>query len=528
MQSVYPPRPPYPPRPGPVPGKSDRDLVAQLRGKDGERHYAVALLLARHWLPARDYALLCLASATPTAQLVATSAFHQVLGRLTGGTPPSGALRPQLLVAVRETVRTWAADDGICAAIPELRKPTGGRGLHSAKPGAPASRRLAERAFTALPGASQCLLWHTEVEAEPINIPAGLLGIDTATARVAAEQVREQFRVGLVRAHKELAPSPECRFYNRLLDVPIRRGGTLLPDVQQHLAQCTHCRYAADQLGHFEGGLGLLLADAVLGWGGRRYLASRPGRGALEPWSPAAEPAAAPAPPAPAGRHRTASERRHTAAAVAVGLASLALLAAVLAAHGWSDDDGLPRPSATWGIPAVGFPRPGATGLPATASAAGASLAEPGAGTQGSLRNVATGRCLAIKVGQSSSGTGIRLTECSSAGSQQWSYEFDGVLRSTADPALCLAADPEARSVRVAPCAVHAGEAAYILTGSGELLLRRSQDLALAAKSGRRHAHVVVADRDGSGPQRWVLGDHEDTEAWHASASPTSTHRSRT
>lgn len=527
MQSVYPPRPPYPPRPGPVPGKSDRDLVAQLRGKDGERHYAVALLLARHWLPARDYALLCLASATPTAQLVATSAFHQVLGRLTGGMPPSGALRPQLLVAVRETVRTWAADDGICAAMPELRKPTGGRGLHTAKPGAPASRRLAERAFTALPGAAQCLLWHTEVEAEPITIPAGLLGIDTATARVAAEQVREQFRVGLVRAHKELAPSPECRFYNRLLDVPIRRGGTLLPDVQQHLAQCAHCRYAADQLGHFEGGLGLLLADAVLGWGGRRYLASRPGRGALEPWSPAPEPAPAPAHhPAPAGRHRTASERRHTAAAVAVGLASLALLAAILAAHGWSDDDGLPRPGATWGIPAVGFPRPGTAGLPATAPASGTSLDEPGAGAKGSLRNLATDRCLATTGGSVSSGGGVRLAECSPDGSPQWSYEFDGLLRSTADPALCLAAAPEDRSVRVAPCAVHAREVAYTLTGSGELLLRRRQDLALAAKPGRKH--VVVADRDGSGLQRWAFEELGDTEAGHASASPTAPRHSGT
>jgi len=56
----------------------------------------------------------------------------------------------------------------------------------------------------------------------------------------------------------------------------MRRGGVLLPDVQQHLTEC-QCRFAAEQLSHFEGGLGTLLAQAVLGWGAR-YLESRPGR----------------------------------------------------------------------------------------------------------------------------------------------------------------------------------------------------------------------------------------------------------
>ncbi|MCZ0990449.1 hypothetical protein O1M54_41550 [Streptomyces diastatochromogenes] len=281
MQSPYPPRPPFPPRPGSLPGESDRDLVARLGDPGDGRHHAVALLLARHWRATRDYAIVCLAAAGPTAQLVATAAFQQVLGRLTGGAV-GGALRPQLLVAVRETVRAWAADESACVVMPELRKPTGGRGLRATMPGTPERRQLAERAFQALPGASQCLLWHTEVEAEPINIPAGLSGVDAPTAATALEQAREQFRAGCVRAHRELAPSRECRFYNRLLDVPIRRGGSLLPDVQEHLAACRHCRHAAEQLSHFEGGLEVLLAETVLGWGARRYLDSRPGRGALE------------------------------------------------------------------------------------------------------------------------------------------------------------------------------------------------------------------------------------------------------
>ncbi|CAM5338495.1 hypothetical protein SALBM311S_08115 [Streptomyces alboniger] len=116
------------------------------------------------------------------------------------------------------------------------------------------------------------------MEAEPISVPAALLGVDATTVTTALEQAREEFRTGCVRAHRELAPTRECRFYNRLLDVPIRRGGGLLPDVQRHLAACRYCRHAAEQLSHFDGGLEVLLAETVLGWGARRYLDSRPGR----------------------------------------------------------------------------------------------------------------------------------------------------------------------------------------------------------------------------------------------------------
>ncbi|WP_369232369.1 RICIN domain-containing protein [Streptomyces sp. R21] len=499
MQVTHPPRPSYPPRPGLPPGEPDPDLAAQLGGEEGERHHATAILLARHWLAARDYALLCLASTTPTAHYVATSAFQRTLGRLASSTP-SAALRPLLLVTVRETIRAWAADDRICTAIPELRKPTGGRGLHATKAEAPANRKLAKHAFVALSSFAQCLLWHTEVEAEPIDIPAGLLGMETVAAKAAAERAREQFRVGLVRAHRQFAPSAECRFYNRLIDVPIRRGGPLLPDVQQHLAQCAYCRAAAEQLGYFEGELGLLLAEAVLGWGGRRYLASRPGRGGPEEWAPA--PGRESTPPTPGGRHRTASEKRHRTAA-AVALASLALLMAVLAAHNWSEDSGLPGAvTPTWGVSANSSP---STTAPAgTASGRSDSPGEAGPQAQGRLRSLATGRCMAVD-GRLTVGAGISLAACSSTESEQWSYEFDGLLRNDADPSLCLTADPQARNVGLSLCVVHSGEVSYTLTGRGELQLRFRQDLALAPGRGDKYTEVVVAEHDASDGQRWAL-----------------------
>ncbi|MFI6033715.1 RICIN domain-containing protein [Streptomyces sp. NPDC051315] len=518
MQPPNPPRPPYPPRPGWVPGDSDRDLAARL-GTDGNAR-AVALLLARHWRAAHDYATVCLAGPEDSGRLVAAAAFHEVFGRLANGRT-DGALRPQLLVTVRDTVRAWAGAEGVVAVLPELRKTVGGRGLRAARPATPERRQLAERAFRSLPAASQCLLWHTEVEAEPITVPAGLLGVDDITAAAGLERAREQFRNGCVRAHRELAPTTECRFYNRLLDVPLRRGGTLLPDVRQHLAQCRHCRHAAEQLSHFDDGLDVLLAETVLGWGARRYLDSRPGRATAEAGARSARPSAV---RPVGGRHRTTSAglldlpgRRSKAVLVGVGLTSLALLATVLVARGWSEDNGVADPRATWGAPAggtgPGIPDdPAATGFStgstgsSTGSSSAASAARPAGTAHGRLRSTAEDLCLDTADGRIEAGAPAVLAACSSAPSQQWSYQEDGLLRSTTAPALCLAADPDRATAALDGCVVHAGEVFFDLTVRGELLLRRSDGgQVVAPGTGRSRTDVVVADRDGSEGQRWVF-----------------------
>ena len=512
MQSPNPPRPPYPPRPGARPAESDRNLLARV-GERAEAPRAVALLLARHWRPVYEYAVICLASSGDSAAMAAAAAFRGELAR-----PGGGALRPRLLRAVREMVGDWAADDGISAVLPELRKTVGARGLRAARSSTPERRRLAERAFRGLPGASQCLLWHTEVEAEPISVPAGLLGVDAATASAALLQAREQFRSGCVRAHRELAPTQECRYYNRLLDVPMRRGGSLLPDVQRHLMACRYCRHAAEQLSHFEGGLQDLLVETVLGWGARRYLASRPGRDEGRSAQPAG------------GRHRlrprAAEEatgrpgvpRRHTKAlAAAVGVTSLVLLATLLTARGWTEESGTSGPQPTWGAVSGHSVDPDGAGSTAVdpGSTAASSEEPPSAGApsaasadgsvevaRGRLRNLDDGLCLDVRGGRARADARIVLTACSAGGSQQWSYQDDGVLRSGADPTLCLGSDPAGGSVVLASCLVHAGVVRYDLTVRGELLPRGGGGLAVASGTGR---DVIVTDRDGSTAQRWTV-----------------------
>ncbi|MEV5798461.1 RICIN domain-containing protein [Streptomyces collinus] len=522
MPTPHPPRPPYPP-PGVDPGESDESLAAPLRaGSDAEAARSAALLMARHWRPAQDYAVVCLAVPGPLAHMVTATAFHQVLDRLALG-EPAEALRPRLLVAVRDTVLNWSTTDRITEVLPGLQKPAGGRGMRMAKTLIPENRALSERSFHGLPRLEQALLWHTEVEAEPLAVPAGLLGLDGDSAAVALEQAREKFREGCVRAHRELAPSTDCRHYNRLLDVPIRRGGALLPDVRQHLDGCPYCRHAAEQLGRIEGGLGVLLAEAVLGWGAHRYLESRPGRSRTGPartrgtsrrsgGGRRGEPAGR-LPESGGGRRRAgarpgAADRRAPGAGLSarallsgVGVASVVLLATVLVLTVWPDGGGRVDPVAPAGAGTDARPRP-----PSSAAAPG-TAGLPTAGRPTRLHNAAADLCLDVK-GRPAAGASAVLAACSTAATQRWTYGADGLLRSGADAGLCLDSHADAGVVILGTCADadarRGDDVRYHLTVQGELLPRWDETLALSPAGETAGSDIVVKVRDHSAGQRWL------------------------
>ncbi|MFJ3230880.1 RICIN domain-containing protein [Streptomyces sp. NPDC086787] len=496
MSTAHPPRPASPPF-GATTGESDEGLAAPLRaGSDAVASRSVALLMARHWRPAHEYAVICLATSGPLAHMVTATAFHQILDRLVLG-ESAEAIRPRLLVAVRDTVANWSAEDRISGVLPDLVKPAGGRGMRALKAMTPENRRLVERAFHGLPQFARCLLWHVEVEAEPMDIPAGLLGMSAGAAAAALDEARDKFREGCVRAHLELAPTKDCRYYNRLLDVPLRRGGALLPDVQAHLAECPYCRHAAEQLGHDEGGLGPMLAEAVLGWGARRYLDTRPGR--TRPVDARTRTAARRG----TGRRRAGSRGGGLLARVpgeswssrtlltGVGVAGAGLLATVLAVSAWPGGDDT-APVASTGVSATRGPSP----------SAGAASGLPTASPPTQLRNGASGQCLDT-AGTPAAGAAVVLAACSPAPTQQWTYETDGQLRSTADADLCLDSHADAGVVILGACADgtsdRGDDVRYDLTSRGELLPRWDETLALAPAD----TNVVVKARDGSTGQHW-------------------------
>ncbi|MER6072624.1 RICIN domain-containing protein [Streptomyces sp. NPDC001817] len=271
-------------------GRSDEQLSAELKKWTGGTPalHPVGELLDRHWEAAFAYARLC-TDGTRAAGMLTTAAFTRLFGESLRQSGPTAAWRPHVLVAVRRIAAEWDADGRQELLHPALRSAATGERA-SARLLPPPGRRLLSRAFQRVPQASRAVLWHTEVEAEPLAVPAALLGLAEEDARVELRRARERLREECLQVHRELAPENECRRYLRMLDVTFRRGGVDIdPDLREHLGHCDHCSRTADQLAAFNTGLGLALAEGVLGWGARAYVDSRATR-AEEPSEPAPHP----------------------------------------------------------------------------------------------------------------------------------------------------------------------------------------------------------------------------------------------
>ncbi|MCX5052321.1 MULTISPECIES: RICIN domain-containing protein [unclassified Streptomyces] len=505
---------------------TDEQLSAELKKWTGSTPalQPVGELLDRHWEAAFAYARLC-TDGVPSAGMLTTAAFTRLFGETLRQNGPTSAWRPQLLVTVRRIAAEWDNDHRREHLHPELCSQGGDRVAARLLPAA--DRRLLSGAFQRLPQSARCMLWHVEVEAELLEIPGGLLGLEEEDARVELERARERLREECLQVHRELAPEQECRRYLRMLDVTYRRGGVEIdPDLNAHLAGCRHCGRTADQLAQFNHGIGLALAEAVLGWGARAYVQSRASRAE----QPGALPEEIPAPPIPgepftreypspvtgsrpggraaarrsahrAARH-TAARRRNLAAAV-VTVSGLIVLPLVLWSVLGSGDGGT---AADGGHPSE---TPGSgKGTPA----ADPSWVSTSTGSQGTLRgrlhNVDSGLCVAVIGKKAVEGAETELADCSSSAVQQWSYETDGRLRSVADPGLCLDSHL-GFSVQLAPCTGASKPGArnirYDFTLQGTLVPRWDQDLALTPAATDGSGALVVKTRDDSTAQRWVF-----------------------
>ncbi|MEU1271569.1 ricin-type beta-trefoil lectin domain protein [Streptomyces sp. NPDC005799] len=527
---------------------TDEQLSAELKKWTGTTPalQPVGELLDRHWEAGFAYARLC-TDGTPAAGMLTTAAFTRLFGETLRQNGPTSAWRPQLLVTVRRIAAEWDNDHRREHLHPELRSAAEGGDRVVAHLLPSAERRLLSGAFQRLPQSLRCVLWHVEVEAEPLEIPGGLLGLEVEDARVELGRARDRLREECLQVHRELAPEQECRRYLRMLDVTYRRGGIDVdPDLAEHLARCTHCRHTADQLAQFNHGLGLALAEAVLGWGAQAYVQSRiagPLRDGTPPpaearppkpqgivgesFTMAGEPfttpgtpfmrtreafpaAGAPADTAPGARpasrrsahkaaRRAAARRRNLTAAV-LTVSGLVVLPVVLWSVLGSGDD----PAPTAGGHASPTPEPGrstAAEHPSWISAAEAAQGD----VQGRLHNLDSGLCIAVVGKKVVQGAETELATCSSATGQQWAYETDGRLRSVADPELCLDSHL-AYSVQLAPCtAGNPKNIRYDFTLQGTVVPRWNQNLALSPAATDGSGALVVKTRDDTDAQRWAF-----------------------
>lgn len=546
---------------------TDEQLSSELKKWTGASPalHPVGELLDRHWEAAFAYARLC-TDGERAAGMLTTAAFTRLFGETLRQNGPTAAWRPHLLVTVRRIAAEWDADGRRDLLHPALRSGSGNGDRAAALLLPPVNRRMLSRAFQRLPESARCLLWHTEVEAEPLAVPGGLLGLEEDGARVELRRARERLREECLQVHRELATDDECHRYHRLLDVTCRRGDVDLdPDLRTHLGQCRHCAHTADQLGQFEGLLGAALAEGILGWAAAAYVEHRvAGHGesavgaagqsggytgeAFTDGAPATAPAAgsyatgftgAETATAPRAALRTGAlsrlvERATSAAsrpnppadtAARPGTSRSAqkaarrarrrtLTAAVLTVSGL-----VVLPLAVWAVIGSGDDTASVADSEAAKAPAGTDTAttDPtwtgaGDGTQGTvhgrLHNAASGLCIGIVGARAVDGAEAELAVCSSAPGQQWSYEPDGLLRSAADAGLCL----DSRlgySVRLAPCAgtgqPDPKNVRYDFTLQGTLVPRSGQNLALAPAATDGSGALVLKNRVDSAAQRWVV-----------------------
>ncbi|MER6012034.1 RICIN domain-containing protein [Streptomyces bluensis] len=550
----------------------DEELAAELKRGAGGRsaHQPVGELLARHRAAVFSYAAQC-TSGPQHAGMLTTAAFTRVFGESLRRSGPTAAWRPHLLVTVRRVADEWAAGSRRTMLHPGLRSGPEATGraaarLLSARLLPADDRKLVSRAFHGLPERARCILWHAEVEAEDLAVPAALLGITPEDAAVKATQARALLRDACIRAHHETAPGEECRRFSRLLDVSLRRGDLGLdPDLRQHMAGCLHCRYGAEQLDHCGDRPAVLLAEAVLGWGARAYLDSRPGRGrdnaraAGDVDSGVAEDgvmASGGAPGGSAGRAGAAGRVPHPPAGPA-GRGDACLPAA---RTGWPAPSTGPRHAVRTGSPGVfrslmadvlrgigpqsltrrqqaaltvlvmtgcvlasltltsaggsePVSRPPSGAATSAARAPGTQPSGIGAGVlvsgplDGRLRNADNGLCAGVHGMKAAVGAEVVLTMCTSSVRQQWSYGTGGLLRSLADTELCLDSRP-GPSARLGSCGDPAlqGHVRYDLTLDGGLLPRSGLGLTLTPSSAEEGARLVLKElTDGNASQQWVI-----------------------
>ncbi|WP_328436630.1 ricin-type beta-trefoil lectin domain protein [Streptomyces sp. NBC_00444] len=498
---------------------TDEQLSTELRKWTGTAPalHPVGELLDRHWEAAFAYARLC-TDGPRAAGMLTTAAFTRLFGESLRQTGPTAAWRPHLLVTVRRIAAEWDGDRRREQLHPELRSEAEGGDRIAARLLPPADRRLISGAFQRLTQTARCLLWHVEVEGEPLRTPAALLGLDEECATVELQRARERLREECLQVHRELAPEQECRRFQRMLDVTYRRGGVDVdPDLRTHLDGCKHCRHTAGQLDHFNDGLGTALAEAVLGWGARAYreywvqvpevveeislgqeLQAQP----PFPGEEFAPPMPSHRPPSPRSAHkaaRRAARRRNVTMAVAI-VGGLIVLPLVLWSAFGSGDDTTPSD----GDHSSDSPVTGTT--PGNPSWVGSGEEADGA-LSGRLHNVDSGLCIGIEGKKAVDGAEAEVTQCSAAAGQQWTYETDGLLRNVADPDLCLDSHL-GYSVRLAPCTgtsqPDTKNVRYDFTLQGSLVPRWNQDLALTS-AGDRAGALVLKNRDDSTAQRWVI-----------------------
>ncbi len=216
----------------------------------------------------------------PTSDDVVADAFVKLYRLLGEGKGPQVALRPYLMQMVRHgaiDTRRRSREDPV---DPAASSTPSGSVLDQELPDHAedhANRSMAREALMRLPERWRAVLWLGEVEGLDRHEIGTMLGLSPGGVSALAKRAREGLRRAYLAVHLERPTGEACAAANAAMPdyVRGRLGAADTARMDEHLASCPACARAARELGLINTRLGAVVAPALLGAVGDRYLASR-------------------------------------------------------------------------------------------------------------------------------------------------------------------------------------------------------------------------------------------------------------
>ncbi|WP_436770907.1 sigma-70 family RNA polymerase sigma factor [Yinghuangia sp. YIM S09857] len=253
-------------------GPSDAYLADRVRDGDDA---AYEVLYQRHVDAVRRLARLCTRTRENAEDLVGET-FTRTLHALRSGHGPREACRPYLLTTVRRVAGDWARNERRVLLTDDVAAYEAGPSGEPEDPAVAATdRNLAAKAFQELPERWQAVLWYTEVEREPRDRVAPLLGVSPNALSKLKERARDGLREAYLKVYVENGLPKECRPFAKNYGAYVRNslGDRAENNVRAHLDECDRCRAACLELASVSTCM-RVAAEGLLGAAALAYLAT--------------------------------------------------------------------------------------------------------------------------------------------------------------------------------------------------------------------------------------------------------------
>ncbi|MGA5340801.1 hypothetical protein ACPCK3_16935 [Streptomyces griseoincarnatus] len=129
---------------------------------------------------------------------------------------------------------------------------------------------------------TQGLIWYGIVEREPAEDTAALLGMTREDVTYGTDAALQQLTRACLRTRLTASEDPDSPDFGRLIEEAVRPDSPRdSADLHTHMTHCPHCTTAYEELAALRDAPSTALAEGLLPWGGRAYVAGDPGERAV-------------------------------------------------------------------------------------------------------------------------------------------------------------------------------------------------------------------------------------------------------